>query len=456
MARIKVICIQSSMSLAVILTALPVEYLAVREHLTSLREVIHPQGMVYERGKFITDCQTWEVGIAEVGAGNAGAAIEAERALSYFKPDILLFAGIAGGIKDVKVGSVVAATKVYGYESGKVGEAAFLTRPAMGASTYAVVQRAKSEARKGEWVKRILNSENANPQVFVAPIAAGEKVIASRESELFQFLRASYNDEIAVEMEGFGFLRAALAYPNVQTLVIRGISDLIKDKNAVDPKEGSEEARQKRASQNASAFAFEVLAKLQAKKTPKEIDVLPHKNPSGYQEEQGVSLEDLEAFLSQENWEKADKLTLELILKNNNGDFLTAPSIRKIRSDLLKEIDSLWANSSSGRFGLKLQTQLWQDCRTPKKNIFSRMKIFGNTKDAPISKTEAWTEFGCRVGWRDEEKRNVLPDDKIDFSIKAPKGCFPQTRRWLHGGFGNTPKQFSALMERISKLESNC
>ncbi len=57
----------------VILTALPVEYSAVRTHLTDFREETHPQGTIYERGKFVTNGQVWEVGIAEVGAGNAGA-----------------------------------------------------------------------------------------------------------------------------------------------------------------------------------------------------------------------------------------------------------------------------------------------------------------------------------------------------------------------------------------------
>jgi nucleoside phosphorylase len=247
---------------AVILTALLVEYQAVRTHLTDLQEEVHPQGTIYERGKFITKGQAWEVGIAEVGTGNTGAAVEAERAIAYFKPDILFFVGIAGGIKDVKIGDVVAATKVYGYESGKVGEK-FSTRPAAGQSAYAVIQRAKSEARKGEWIQRISGSSPSQPRVRVAPIAAGEKVIASTDSELFRFLRDSYNDAIAVEMEGFGFLSAAFAYPNIQVIVIRGISDLIKDKNADDPEVGTEEERQERASCNASAFAFEVLAKFQ-------------------------------------------------------------------------------------------------------------------------------------------------------------------------------------------------
>ena len=145
----------------------------------------------------------------------------------------------------------------------------------MGQSAYAVIQRAKSEARKGEWVQRLSGGKASQPRVFVAPIAAGEKVIASRESELFQFIRGSYNDAIAIEMEGFGFLSAAFAYPNMQAIVIRGISDLIKDKNADDPEEGNEEDRQERASQNASAFAFEVLSKLPAPEAGSSVEAAP-------------------------------------------------------------------------------------------------------------------------------------------------------------------------------------
>ncbi|MEQ8975555.1 MAG: SUMF1/EgtB/PvdO family nonheme iron enzyme [Coleofasciculus sp. C1-SOL-03] len=251
---------------AVVLTALPVEYLAVRTHLTDLQEEMHPQGTIYERGIFIANGHEWEVGIVEVGAGNAGAAVEAERAIAYFQPNILFFVGIAGGIKDVEIGHVVVATDIYGYESGKVGEQ-FFTRPKAEKSAYALVQRARAEARKGEWLQRLTNSPSPQPCVRVAPIAAGEKVIASRQSDIFQFLRASYNDAIAVEMEGFGFLSAAFAYPDIQAIVIRGISDLIEGKNddAIEP----EQVRQEKASLHASAFAFEVLAKLQIKETDK-------------------------------------------------------------------------------------------------------------------------------------------------------------------------------------------
>src|SRR6266568_4180748 len=132
---------------AVVLTALQVEYAAVRKHLTEVREEVHPRGTVYERGVFsVASQEGWEVGIVEIGVGNANAAMEAERAIAHFNPAVALFIGIAGGLKDVLIGDVVAATKVYGYESGKSRES-FEVRPDVGLSTYRLEQRARAEAR---------------------------------------------------------------------------------------------------------------------------------------------------------------------------------------------------------------------------------------------------------------------------------------------------------------------
>ena len=131
-------------SCAVILTALRVEYEAVCAHLSDLNEVTHPQGTVYQIGHFASTTRLWEVGIAEIGAGNPAAAMEAERAIRYFQPDVALFVGVAGGIKDVTLGDVVAATKAYGYQFGKDKEN-FEPRPEIGQSTYPMVQRARAE-----------------------------------------------------------------------------------------------------------------------------------------------------------------------------------------------------------------------------------------------------------------------------------------------------------------------
>lgn len=241
---------------AVILTALPVEYRAVRNHLRGIKEEVH-KGTVYERGIFLAEAGRWQVGIVQIGVGNAPAAAEAERAIAYFRPRVVLFVGVAGGLKDVRIGDVVAATKVYNYESGKAG-LSFQIRPEVGISTYRMEQRAKIEAIKNGWLQRLGQPlPDPLPCAFVEPIAAGEKVLASTCSATYNFLISAYSNVLAVEMEGYGFLKATHNNPQVDALIVRGISDLIVNKSKMDAANYQEVAVR-----HASAFAFEVLANL--------------------------------------------------------------------------------------------------------------------------------------------------------------------------------------------------
>lgn len=244
----------TEMPIAVILTAIPIEFLAVCEHLEDLEEVVHPKGMVYEKGIFRGDGTTWEVAVAEVGAGNTQSCLETERAVDYFKPLVAIFVGIAGGFKDdITFGDIVVGEKAYEYESGKIKEGVMLTRPECGKSSYAILQRARAIARKEEWKSRIINPDESKiPKVIVKPIAAGEKVIADSRSDIAELLRTHYNDTAAVEMEGYGFYKVIEENEGVYGLIVRGISDMLDQK---------EDHFHELAAKNASAFAFEVLSK---------------------------------------------------------------------------------------------------------------------------------------------------------------------------------------------------
>ncbi len=76
----------------VILTALPTEYRAIRTKLKSPRPELDAGGTVYTVGTF-NGSRQWEVVVAEVGAGNIGSALHAERAISWFRPNLIMFVG---------------------------------------------------------------------------------------------------------------------------------------------------------------------------------------------------------------------------------------------------------------------------------------------------------------------------------------------------------------------------
>lgn len=244
------------------LTALEVEYKVVRSFLNDIEEEELDDGTIFERGIPI-NCQNSVVYLRECGKGNYKSALSTEKLIKYVNPDYAFFIGVAGGIKDLNLCDVIVGEKVYGYESGKSGDK-LQTRPELGKSNYRLVERAKVESRSGDW-KKLLNGDcNKDSKVLIGNIVAGEKVLISESNDLYQIIKNNYNDAQAVEMEGIGFMEAIYQNDNIPSIVLRGISDLLSNKNETDKTNSQEEA-----CRNAAAFGFYLLPKLAKSKQGK-------------------------------------------------------------------------------------------------------------------------------------------------------------------------------------------
>lgn len=236
----------------VILTALPVEYAAVRAHLLSPRPRRHPSGTVFEVGS-VTSHPATTVAVANAGMGNHNAATLTERAITQFRPAAVLFAGVAGGLRDwLHLGDVVVASKMYGYHGGKSADDGFHSRPQSWAIAHVLEQEAKHLDVTKSWHAFLPADRKSTPDVHFSPIAAGEVVLDSAHSGIAGHLRRAYNDAIAVEMESAGFAAAGQLNNQVAVAAVRGISD-----KADGGKERTDTAGwQRTAAGNAAAFAI--------------------------------------------------------------------------------------------------------------------------------------------------------------------------------------------------------
>ncbi|GAA1738391.1 5'-methylthioadenosine/S-adenosylhomocysteine nucleosidase [Nonomuraea bangladeshensis] len=233
------------MSPVVILTALDLEYQAVREKLTGLRLHRHSQGTLFEVGRLAAG--RGQVVLAHVGKGNLSAGVLAERAIAKFRPAALLFVGVAGALHaHIALGDVVVATHVYAFHGGTSEDDGFKSRPRVWETSHAADQIAQHLHRTGSWAKDL----DPRPQVHFGPIAAGEVVLNSRLSEHAHWIREHYNDARAIEMEGAGVAQAG-HLNQVPVVVIRGISDRADGTKEVTDRE----QWQPRAVANAATFA---------------------------------------------------------------------------------------------------------------------------------------------------------------------------------------------------------
>ncbi len=235
-------------NLVVVLTALNVEYEAVRRRLMDPCMQPHQRGTRYEIGALRgTDCQ---VALALTGKGNQSAAVMAERAIGEFEPRAVLFVGVAGALWEATpLGDVVVATHVYSYHGGTSEDDGFKARPRVWEADHGVSQLAAHVARRVDWAESD-GIDGCGPSVHFGGIAAGEVVHNSRRSHEAELIRQHYNDALAVEMESAGVAQAG-HLSGSPVVIVRGISD-----KADGTKNSEADGRwQPRAVEHAAAFA---------------------------------------------------------------------------------------------------------------------------------------------------------------------------------------------------------
>lgn len=243
--------------IAVVLTAIPVEHEAVREHLLDIQEQVHPAGTVFHVGRLRNI--PWRVVLARTGQGNQRAAALAERAISHYRPDLAMLVGVAGRLHDdLSLGDVVVARKVYAIHGGKEDAAGFRPRPETWSPRHGHVQRAERIAESGIWRDALPDQSRSDSRAVVRPIASGEIVLDSGESPSAYLIKQHYDDAAAIEMEGAGVALAGQLNESLPVVVLRGISDFADGR-----KEDADRAGwQQHAARNAAAFAVTLLADL--------------------------------------------------------------------------------------------------------------------------------------------------------------------------------------------------
>lgn len=144
----------------------------------------------------------------------------------------------------------------------------------------------------------------------------------------------------------------------------------------------------------------------------------------------------LNDLLMQKKLRDADKETTQLMLKLSNREqqgWLDVQDIKKLPIEYIQQIDTLWNTHSNGKFGFRIQQQIWL-----------------NTENKFQLDYQIWCNFGNLVGWCHEyywkEYNNLI------FSDKAPQGHLPGGIFISYQGFGNWVSRLSSLVGRLTNL----
>jgi len=180
------------------------------------------------------------VAITSIGtAGNISSVAATNQLIQKFKPDLLLFVGIAAGLEEkVKLSDVVVSENVFGYEMGRLIPDGMELRPKYEHPPHDILQDVYFFNQQVDhsilisFFNKLQNTLTSDqlppnestpiPKIHKGAIASGEKLFA--DGSLSE-IRTKHDERIrAGEMEGIGFSSES-ERKRIPWLVIRGISD---------------------------------------------------------------------------------------------------------------------------------------------------------------------------------------------------------------------------------------
>ncbi|NEP46776.1 MAG: GUN4 domain-containing protein [Okeania sp. SIO2H7] len=130
--------------------------------------------------------------------------------------------------------------------------------------------------------------------------------------------------------------------------------------------------------------------------------------------ERDIDYVQLETYLRNEEWKKADAETLDMMCKatSRRVDWLDRQAISELPCPDLKTIDALWSQYSQGRFGFKIQQEIFKSTQASNSNV---------------------ARFGKQVGWTlwRSEFIGFKYYKQLTFDLSAPYGHLPAKWFWM-------------------------
>lgn len=220
-----------------ILGAFPKEVITLEEQVTNKKEHIIEE-MKFVSGKL----KGKKVVIAFTGIGKVNAAMTSTLMIEHFKPNEIIFTGIAGAINPgLCVGDVVIAEKTAQHDLGTLTPAGLENEgmlnpingkqnPVFFLADKRLLELAEQAAQKVEFEKIDTDTGERIPKVVKGIVVTGD-IFASSTAKCIELRKKLGAD--AVEMEGAAVAQICYQH-NVPCLVIRGISDKANEKSLED------------------------------------------------------------------------------------------------------------------------------------------------------------------------------------------------------------------------------